>query len=118
MASQTQLLVIEAPFLPRIFGLHPATSMESNKGSPLPSTLKLMARLKGRTALWRPTSELLLISSKMIGPNSYQWLNSPRIMQRILAPIIRLSNSTASTTSEPSTKKLSILALSQNQQIN
>ena len=59
-------------------------------------------------------------SSRMIRHSSYQWLSSPIIMPKMLAPAIHLSSSTADIIFAFPTKKkrFSILALSQKPQRN
>ena len=77
-----------------------------------------MAKPIGRIVQWKPTFKLLSTLSKISEHNSYQWLNLPTIMPRILAPATRLFNLITDIILEFLIKKILIPIQSQNLQKN
>ena len=69
-----------------------------------------MAKLKGKIAQWRHTSDSLQIGNKMTGHTSYQWINLHITMLRIPVLATCLLNSTTTTIHEFFLKIILILA--------
>ena len=76
--------MIEAQFLLRNCGLHCTILLKYSKNFQWPSILLLTAKLRDKTAPWRPIFGPLLTLSKTIGLGFYLWLNLPIIMQKML----------------------------------
>lgn len=118
IAFQIQLWLKKAHFILRNSYHCFVTSLVSKASFPLPFTLKLMARSKGKTILWKPIFIYLSISNKTIGPGFYLWPNLHITMWKMQAPVIYLSSWTAAIIFMYFTKKILILVPSQNQLMN
>ena len=118
MAFSIQLWWIEARYSSRNSGHRFVTSLESSGGFPLRSTLKPMARPKGRLAPWKRIFESLSILNKMTGLDSYRWRSLHITMRRTLAPVTHLLRQTAVIILAFLTKKTLIITLNQSRPMN
>ena len=97
LASRTQSSPTKGRFSPRSSGHCYAISLASSGSYQPASILRQMSRPKGRIVQWKPISEPLLISNRMIKQGFYQWPSSPIIIPRMLAPVIPLLSSITDT---------------------